>query len=131
MGVDLYEHNVRSKAYVHRLVAMAFVPGFSDGLEVNHKNGIKSDCRAANLEWVTHSENAVHARDVLGIDMRRLATRPRGESAPGAKLTKDQVIEIRRRRVAGESCESLGRVFSCSGINIRRVADRWIWKHVP
>ena len=50
---------------VHRLVALAFVPGWREELEVNHKNGVKNDNRAENLEWVTASENTRHGRDVL------------------------------------------------------------------
>jgi len=45
--------------YVHRLVAEAYY-GPSE-LEVNHKNGIKSDNSPKNLEYVTPSENVKHA----------------------------------------------------------------------
>lgn len=45
-------------ALVHRLVAAAFIsePPFP-GAEINHKNGIRSDNRLSNLEWVTRCEN--------------------------------------------------------------------------
>lgn len=48
---------------VHRLVAQAFVDGYSDDLQVNHKNCIKSDNRCQNLEMVTQSQNTKHAWD--------------------------------------------------------------------
>ena len=53
--------NGKLKAFrVHRLVAMAFVDGYKPGLVVNHKNEIKDDNRAENLEWATYKQNANH-----------------------------------------------------------------------
>ena len=42
---------------VHRLVALHFVPGYKEGLVVNHKNENKTDNRAENLEWCTYQYN--------------------------------------------------------------------------
>jgi hypothetical protein len=42
---------------VHRLIALHFVPGYKKGLVVNHKNEVKTDNRAENLEWCTYQYN--------------------------------------------------------------------------
>jgi hypothetical protein len=48
---------------VHRLVAFAFIPikANKDSMMVNHKDGNKNNFSASNLEWVTYSENRLHA----------------------------------------------------------------------
>ena len=42
---------------VHRLVAIAFVPGYKEGLIVNHKDENPSNNQADNLEWCNHTYN--------------------------------------------------------------------------
>jgi hypothetical protein len=58
--INLRHDGQRKGAYVHRLVAEAFLDG--DG-EVNHINGDKADNRVENLEWSTHADNIKHALD--------------------------------------------------------------------
>ena len=61
LGLILYKNNIGKNCYVHRLVAMAFIPNPGNKETVNHKNGNKHDNRACNLEWNTYKENNEHA----------------------------------------------------------------------
>lgn len=58
--VKLSKYGKEKHFGVHRLVAMAFVDGYHDGLEVNHKDLNKTNNVYTNLEWTTRSENQKH-----------------------------------------------------------------------
>ncbi len=77
--------NGRSRTYmVHALVALAFIEipeRIGVKLEVNHKNGVKLDNDYRNLEWVTNSENKVHAYSI--------GLRPTGKDHHFANMERD------------------------------------------
>jgi len=77
----------RHSLSVHRLVASTFL-GEGTGLQVNHKNGIKTDNNVSNLEWCTQTENTQHAHRTGLIPSRRV-------------LTPEQVHEVRSLLDAG------------------------------
>ena len=60
---------------VHRLVAQAFLPNYSEELVVDHINGVRDDNRLENLAMKTQQEN-IQARDAnnqpLYQELRRL-----------------------------------------------------------
>lgn len=49
------------KAYLHHLVAVAFIGPRPDGLDVLHRDDDKGNCRRENLRYGTPTENAADA----------------------------------------------------------------------
>jgi hypothetical protein len=61
LGCELWFKGRYKKALVHRVVAIKYIENPKGKPQVNHINGIKTDNRVSNLEWVTRSENQIHA----------------------------------------------------------------------
>lgn len=106
----------RLRVLLHRLVAIAWVPGYQEGLTVNHIDGNKMNNMPSNLEWVTKSENSRHQWRT------GLAKRSRADFPEGAKLSADQVADIVRRRKSGENAKHLGQEFGVSFSLVYRLA---------
>lgn len=60
LGVRLYNNGNGKTLKLHRLVALAFVDGYFEGAQVNHKDGNKANNHYSNLEWCTNQENHLH-----------------------------------------------------------------------
>ena len=59
--VRLHKNKKRTGLLLHRIVAKAFIPNPNNKPEVNHIDGNKLNNCVNNLEWVTSSENTIHA----------------------------------------------------------------------
>lgn len=100
----------RKNLSVHRMVAMLFIPGYEQGLDVNHKNSIRSDNRKCNLEWMTRRANVLH-----GI----------GRRIENCKLlTDDEVRMVRLARRRWVSFAFLARWFGVNSATVRGVCRR-------
>lgn len=62
-GKSMKDKKVVKKAFIHRLVAQAFIPNPLNHKIINHKDGDKKNFSIDNLEWCTASHNMKHAYD--------------------------------------------------------------------
>jgi len=60
-NVSILTKNKQYTKYIHRLVAIAFIPNTYNKLEVNHIDGNTMNNDVSNLEWCTRTENANHS----------------------------------------------------------------------
>jgi hypothetical protein len=110
---------------IHQLIARLFIPNPENKREVNHINGIKTDNRVENLEWVTPSENRAHALK------NKLCIMPKGENNYASKLTEKQVIEIRNSFKGDKGEQSkMAEKYGVSVSAINLILKRKKWKHI-
>jgi hypothetical protein len=114
----------KTKIYIHRLVAEAFIPNPENKPEVNHKDGDKTNSHVDNLEWCTSKENTQHAYKI------GLMNAPKGEASGAAKLTRKEVISIRERHKNGDPTRALSDFYGVTMAQILYIVKRKAWKHV-
>lgn len=114
--LNLTHNGKQNQYFVHRLVAIAFIPNPENKPEVNHINGVKSCNYVFNLEWVDRCENQHHS---IQYGLRN--TKPTNRK----KLTEDQIIQV-CKLLEENVCNQveIARIIGCS----RQVVGR-ILKH--
>ncbi len=61
MQIGLCREGTYTRLSLHRLVALHFIPNPKTLPQINHKDGVKSNNRADNLEWCDGFHNHQHA----------------------------------------------------------------------
>lgn len=109
---------------IHRMVLETFNPRQDMyKLEVNHINGIKTDNKLENLEWVTHQENMKHA---VKINLSQRCSN-KGSVNGRAKLIEEQVRAIRQDN---RSCQIIASEYDVVKSTISAIKNYKLWSHV-
>lgn len=119
---QLTDKNKNKKIYsVHRIVAQHFLPNPFNHPEVNHKNGLKTDNRATEIEWCTKAYNEKHALET--------GLKPKGSKSHKALLDETQVLTIVKCRHDGLKSEDIAKYFKVSKHAIIAImsGSNWGW----
>lgn len=119
LAVDLKRAGVRKTFTVHTLVLTAFVGPRPAKYECRHLNGVRTDARLCNLAWGTPRQN--------DEDRKRHGTFVQGEKHGAAKLTEEEVRQIRSL-----SCthQVIAERFNVSQSLVSMIRSRKRWRHV-
>lgn len=124
--VTLTKDGVNHYRMVHHLVMLAFIGEMPEGYSVNHINGVKTDNRLENLEYLTLADNVRHAFRTGLIDKK-------GEKHHNAKLTDDDAYMI---KTVGILCldefgvKYLANYYGVSTSTIRDAINGKTFKHI-
>lgn len=120
--VHLFKNGKRNVFQAHRIVAAVFLGNPENKPEVNHINGVKSDNRANNLEWVTRSENRRHAF-MIGLQSNCKENNPR------AKITSMDADSIRKMYSSGKFTQKqIGEFFGITQMTVSAITTKKNWK---
>ncbi len=125
MQVTICKSGKTKKEYVHRLVWLTFRGPIPHPLEVNHIDGVKTNCRLGNLEVGTRKDNMDHAfANGLAFPFKK------GSESFGSKLVEKDILVIRKRIQNGDVQAEIARDYGVDPQTITCIKQGKTWKHV-
>ena len=122
LEVNLYNNSKSTAKIIHRLVAKAFISNDFNKPQVNHIDGNKLNNEVSNLEWMSNSENQLHAYS-LGLQPSRA-----GENNVKAKITDKSVTELKVLYNSGKTIVDISNIMNINVSIIRNIIYGRTWK---
>lgn len=122
--VSVCRNAKREKTYIHRAVAIAFIPNPNNYPFVNHLDGNKRNNNVYNLEWCTAIMNVRHAYSSGLMDSNK------GERNFHSVLKDIDIPIIRELNDYGISPYEISNRYGCSPATIYDVIKKRTWKHI-
>ncbi|NJM16827.1 MAG: hypothetical protein HC896_16955 [Bacteroidales bacterium] len=118
---------VRSRFYVHKLVAQIWIPQPSDEhIYVTHLDSNKTNNHVSNLEW--------HTKETLKAKHRELQKRKHNNSkrhrAVNSRLKEEDVILLKSMLQRGVVQAKIAKMFCISEMQVTRIKRGENWGHV-
>ena len=124
-SVTLTIEGRKLKMHLHRLVAILYHGKPPKGKNnARHKNGVRSDNRPENIEWLSLSE----IQASLFKSGARVAAQ--GSERGSSKLTDSKVLDIRRRVLNGETRLAMAAEYCVSHSTISKICSGLTWRHL-
>ena len=121
--VLLYNNKKIKSCYIHRLVAETFISNPENKLFINHKDGNKLNNNINNLEWVTKSENELHAHKIGLKNFKK-------NNLFNNKININQVNEIREKYNSGNYYQKeLAKEYNVTRQNISCIVRNKSWNY--
>lgn len=129
LTVALSKNGKARTTLLHRIVAAAFLG--ESTLEVNHKNGDKTDNRVENLEYMTRKQNAAHAA-TNGMYPTSHPNRilPRGTKHHATRLSEKDVIDMKRKRKSGMTYIEIAKQYGYTPEGVSAICRGINWTHL-
>lgn len=124
MVVRVCHNNKAMNAHVHYMVADCWLENDDPEhkIEVNHKDGDKTNPNLENVEWSTKSQNQRHAIET--------GLKSSGESLYNAQLTHDQVHLVCRMLEDGVSVSTIAEKFEVSKDIVSKIRSGDSYPHI-
>lgn len=117
-GDDYYQY----PKLIHVLVLEAFMGPCPEGMQCRHLDGNPANNHVSNLVWGTPQENQ--------LDRKLHGTSMEGSKHPMAKLTDDQVRQLRIDYSNGLTQVEIGKRYGLRQGYVSKIVNRKNWSHI-